>query len=207
MIYRLNRVRLSFPQLWRPVVVRNPREPDNTGKPTYAANALILPADPQVVELNRIIDQVAHEKWKEKTPLYLAELRAKDRICLHNGDYKADYDGYQGMYFLSARNSAKPLVVNKDPFVRDETGQPLIDPKNGKPLANLCTEDMGIPYGGCYVNMSVDIYAQDNEWGRRINATLRGVQYLEDGDAFGAGPPATAEEFDNLAISGEGDLV
>jgi len=90
---------------------------------------------------------------------------------------KPDMDGYAGNYFVSARAYQKPLVI-------DRGKQPL-------------AETDGRPYAGCYVNASVEVWAQDNEFGRRINATLRGVQFLNDGDAFAGGAPATPDEFED----------
>ena len=57
----------------------------------------------------------------------------------------------------------------------------------------------GRPYSGCYVNVSLDIYAQDNTYGRRINCNLSGVQFYRDGDSFEGGTPASPEEFEDLS--------
>jgi len=67
------------------------------------------------------------------------------------------------------------------------------------------TEKDGRPYGGCYVNVSLDIWVQDPKGekaknGKRINATLRGIQFMADGDAFAGGAPADPEEFDDLGV-------
>lgn len=205
----LRRVRLSFPNIWEPKGIRNP---DGTmGQPSYSCNVLIEPEDPQVVELEKLMKQVAQEKWKD-TPVRQRDgstkpnwevvygmLESKDRLCLHNGDFKADYDGYPGMYFLSARSSTRPLILDRRPFVVDDAGRPVLDEK-GKRIPNELSKESGRPYGGCFVNLSVDIYAQDNSFGQRINATLKGVQFVEDGDAFAAGPPADPEEFDDLTM-------
>jgi hypothetical protein len=123
---------------------------------------------------------VAEEQWGQKAKAILAQLRGQDKTCLHNGDLKAQYDGYAGMWYVSARSASKPLVIDRDKKILEE--------KDGR------------PYGGCYVNMSIDIWAQDNQYGKRINATLRGVQFVQDGDAFSGGPPATPEEFEDLGV-------
>ena len=41
----------------------------------------------------------------------------------------------------------------------------------------------------------------DNQYGKRINATLRGVQFVSDGEPFAGGQPADADEFDILEDS------
>ena len=64
----------------------------------------------------------------------------------------------------------------------------------------------GLPYSGCYVNASIELWAQDNNYGKRINASLRGVQFYRDGDAVaGGGGPASEDEFDDLAEGADAD--
>jgi ssDNA-binding protein len=186
----LRSVRLSFPQLWEAAQVK-----EGEGKPAYSA-AFLLPVDhPQIDEINAAIDAAGVEKWKEKGPATVAQLRAQDRVCLHNGDFKQQYDGYPGNWFINARNEAKPLVIDRIPKKADGS-------------ANVLTEKDGRPYGGCYVNASIEIYAQDHpKGGKRVNASLKGIQFVEDGDAFSGGPPATPDDFpDDLAVDA-GDLA
>jgi len=46
----------------------------------------------------------------------------------------------------------------------------------------------------------VDIWPQDNKWGQRVNCTLRGVMFANDGENFGGGTPASADEFAAFAV-------
>jgi tripartite-type tricarboxylate transporter receptor subunit TctC len=48
----------------------------------------------------------------------------------------------------------------------------------------VLTEDDNKPFAGCYVNATIRLWAQDNQYGKRINAQLRAVQYVKDGAAF-----------------------
>jgi hypothetical protein len=61
-------------------------------------------------------------------------------------------------------------------------------------------EDDGVLYSGCYVNMTVTLWTQDNEYGKRVNANLRAVQFVKDGEAFGVAPVDAEEEFDEVEI-------
>jgi len=179
--------RLSFPDLFVPKAQMN--DAGQPGKPTYAANFLMEPDDPQVDELNDVIDAVILEHWGDKAKAMGAALRGADRVCLHNGDLKADkYEAYGGMYFVTARNGTKPSILD-----RDKT-----------PL----TQASGRPYGGCFVNAVLDVWVQDGKGekakhGRRVNATLMGVQFVCDGDAFAGGPPAKPEDFPDLDVGSE----
>jgi hypothetical protein len=178
MIVKLNNVRLSFPQLFEAKTV------NGEGKPAFSAAFLINPKDPQLEVLNKAIEAVAKEKWGAKSDAMLKTIRAADKTCLHSGDLKANYDGFEGMMYVSARNALRPLVldVNKAP---------------------LTAED-GKPYAGCYVNASVELWTQDNNYGKRVNATLRGVQFYKDGESFAGGGVASDDDFDDLTAD---DLV
>jgi hypothetical protein len=49
------------------------------------------------------------------------------------------------------------------------------------------------------VSASVEVWAQDNKWGRRINCSLRGVMLTGEGENLGGGSsPASADEFASL---------
>lgn len=179
---KLNNVRLAFPVLFEAKTV------NGEGKPAFSACFLIDPADPQVKTINAAIEAVAKEKWGAKADALLTQMRKTDKVALHDGDAKATYDGFPGNLYVSARNATRPLVIDKDK----------------SPL----TEQDGKPYAGCYVNASVEFWAQDNNYGKRINASLRGVQFLRDGDAFAGGGAASEDEFDELSEGAEaGDLV
>lgn len=104
---------------------------------------------------------------------------AADKICLRDGD-ETEYEGYAGHLSLKASNKKRPMVLNKDKT----------------PL----TEDDNVIYGGCYVNAIVELWAQNNEYGKRINANLLGVQFVRDGEAFGGGGESVkADDFDDLS--------
>ena len=178
MIVKLNNVRLCFPQLFEALTI------NGEGKPAFSAAFLIDPKDPQLEVLNKAIEAVAKEKWGAKSDAMLKTIRAADKTCLHSGDLKANYDGFEGMMYVSARNALRPLVVDVN-------------------KAPLTAED-GKPYAGCYVNASVELWTQDNNYGKRVNATLRGVQFYKDGESFAGGGVASDDDFDDLTAD---DLV
>ena len=175
---KLNNVRLSFAQLFEAKTV------NGEGKPAFSASFLINPNDPQVAAINAAIEAVAKDKWGTKADATLKVMRTADKTCLHSGDLKANYDGFEGMLYISSRNALRPLVIDVD-------------------KSPLVAED-GKPYSGCFVNASIELWAQDNNYGKRINATLMGVQFFKDGESFSGGGVADADDFDDLSID---DLV
>ncbi|OIV46814.1 hypothetical protein BK025_08865 [Sodalis sp. TME1] len=148
--------------------------------PRYAAAFILVPNHPALVEINNTIVTVANEKWGAKGPETLALLRKKLHICLHEGDEKPGYEGFPGNWFISASNAVRPRIVDR----------------NNNPLVKTD----GRPYSGCYVNAVIDIWAQDNTYGKRINASLMGVQFLRDGDAIGGCTPASEDDFEDLTV-------
>jgi hypothetical protein len=176
---KLLNVRLAFPQLFEAETVAG------EGKPAHSGTFLIDPADPQVKAINAAIDATAKEKWGAKADGILKQMRAADKVCLHNGDLKATYDGFPGNLFISARNPLRPTVVDADKT----------------PL----TEKDGRPYAGCYVHVVLELWAQDNQYGKRVNATLMGVQFYKDGDSFTGGGVASADDFDDISAGATAD--
>lgn len=169
---KLENARLAFPELFTAKTV------NGEGDPAFSATFLIDPKDPQVKKINAAIDAVAKEKWGPKADAILKQMRATDKVCLHDGDLKANYAGFPGTLYISARNATRPLVLD-----RDKTPLTAAD---------------GRPYAGCYVNASIELWAQDNKYGKRVNASLRGVQFLKDGEAFAGGGSASEDEFDEI---------
>lgn len=169
---KLQNVRIAFPQLFEAKTV------NGEGDPAFSATFLMAPDHPATAELREAFEKVGKEKWGAKWPNVKKEIEAKDRLCLHDGDTKADYAGFEGNFFVSTRNKTRPLVVDRD----------------RSPL----TAADGRPYAGCYVHASIELWCQDNAYGKRINASLRGVQFFKDGDAFAGGGAASEDEFDDI---------
>lgn len=170
-------LRMAFPALWEPDAI-------GEGQPAWGARFIIEPDSPMVQILDDAMEKVANEKWKAKGPTVLASLIKKGDVCFVKGEYANKdgevYDGFHDNFYLGTRNpDAQPLVIDRDKSV--------LEKKHGR------------PYSGCKVIASVDIWAQDNQFGRGIRAKLLGVQFYEDGDAFAGGGVAKADDFENLA--------
>src|SRR3990172_5488582 len=122
---RISDVRLTFPQLFEP------KQVNGQGDPKFSA-AFLVPRDhPQLPEIQKAIIDAATEKWAAKASETLKALKASDKLAVHDGDNKSDYDGYAGNYFINASNKIRPLVIGPD-------REPLVA-ADGK------------PYSGCYV--------------------------------------------------------
>ena len=147
-------------------------------KEKYGA-AFLFPANhPAVKEIAAATVRAAQAKWGAKADDMLKQLKAADRLPVHNGDAKASSAGYEGNLFVNAGNAIRPTVVDRD----------------RSPL----TAADGRPYSGCYVNAIIEVWAQDNQHGKRINASLLGVQFVRDGEKLAGGSTATADDFEAI---------
>jgi hypothetical protein len=128
-----------------------------------------------IAELKAEIKSLVDEAYGADAPKDL-------KYCIGNGSNKP-YDGYAGMIYISASNKIRPTVV-------DRQRNPVQE------------GDKQAPYAGCYVNATVTLWAQNNQFGKRINANLRAIQFVEDGPAFGVAPVNAENEFEMLPDEG-----
>ncbi|MDE2107372.1 MAG: DUF2815 family protein [Patescibacteria group bacterium] len=175
----LQRVRFSYFYGFEPYTAR-PTPQNPTPKPQFCVHGLMAPTHPDVVNTAKVIEAVGQAKWGAQWPAIREALKGQDRLCLHRGDItKAGQPEYAGLVFISASNPKRFTIVDGD----------------RSPL----TEKDGRPYSGCYGNLIVDIWAQDNQFGKRINATVTGAQFVAHGEAFGAMSRAAApDEFPDI---------
>ena len=137
----------------------------------YSATFILAPGDEQINAIKAEIERIAKEKWPKGIP-------SSVKVCLRPNSEK-ELDGFEpGGAFFNASNTSRPTVI-------DANRSPLV-------------EADGKPYAGCYVNAIVEFWAQDNQYGKRVNASLSGVQFVMDGDAFGGGRAAAADDFPDL---------
>lgn len=169
---RISNVRLTFPQLF------DAKQVNNQGDPKFSAAFLIPKDHPQLPEIKAAIVAAATEKWGAKHEEVLKALKVSDKLAIHDGDAKDQYDGYAGNYFINASNKIRPLVIgpNREPLVAAD----------------------GKPYSGCYVTAIVEFWAQDNQFGKRVNASLLGVQFVKDGERLAGGGVAAADDFEAI---------
>jgi len=170
---RLRNVRLSFPALFKPRAFEPGKDP------THQATFLMArQGDPEknLEYVKQAVALVVKNGLRGVHP-------GGDRVCVRSGKEKGErgIDGYSAeIAFIAANSKKRPVVVDRD-----------LTPLTG---------DDGRPYGGCFVNASVRLWAQDGsknpKWGKRVNAQIRAVQFWADGEPFGESSVDATEEFD-----------
>lgn len=178
----LKNVVLAFPALAEPQSL-------GEGEPAYGAKFPIVPNSEQQKLIEDAIAAEAKEAWKDKAKNVLSMLEDDGKVCFTKKVYKSKktgepYQGFEGMHYLSTRNAkTQPTVF--DQYGEEVTGKGDIERK---------------AFSGAIVNASIEVWAQDNKWGRRINCSLRGVMLTGEGENVGGGSaPASADEFAGLA--------
>jgi hypothetical protein len=178
----LKNIMLAFPALAEPQSLGD-------GEPAYGAKFPIKPNSEQQKAIEAAILAEAKEQWKDKASSILDMLNDDGKLCLTKKVYKSKktgepYTGFDGNHYLSTRNAkTQPTVFNQ--YGEELTTKGDIDRQ---------------AFSGALVNASIEVWAQDNKWGRRVNCSLRGVMLTGEGENIGGGsPPASADEFAGLA--------
>jgi hypothetical protein len=195
----IKNVRMSFAHIRTP---QKPTQPDEL--PKFKFNGIVSdetrisfthggksytvkPSDMPKVELLLLKEKFGNEVKRPAAPIWassnflynVAEQQVGSRspkIDQESGDF---YDGYEeGTYFFSASapEGEPPLVV---------------DQKRRELAASS-----GHPENGDYVNVIIDAFAYEYKNKKGLSGTVKGVQYLRDGEKFGAARGVEASAFD-----------
>lgn len=182
----ISNVRLSFPGLVEP------RASVEGGIKKYSAD-FILTAE-QFGPFWVAVNDVAQGKWKEQANPVLAMIQGDRKLrCYGTGQEKIDpktfkpYNGYEGNLYISANNANQPLFIGPNGAPADSTN-------------TMLTREMARKfYGGCFVNVALKPWPQENKHGRGIRCELVAIQFARDGEAFGTPPPDLTGMFGAVA--------
>lgn len=135
---------------------------DDGGEPKYSILGLADKETHEAIKIAcvEVIDELKKANKNAKV--------AKDKLFIKNGD-DSDKEECEGMWTISARETKRPKV-------RDGNGDLLeVD------------EIADVIYPGCYVDIIIRPWFQDNSYGKRVNANLLSVKFRADGEQFGEG--------------------
>lgn len=146
------------------------KNPGETKK--YSATGLIDPKThkKEIAILQDRLTAIQKEVFKSRLPA--------DKLCLRDGTLTGK-DNYEGKWYLATSEKTKPLLLSRD----------------GK---TVITEADDKIYSGAVVNIMFKFWTQNNQYGKRINANLVGVQFMDHGEKFSnVYRPAVDEAFDD----------
>lgn len=187
-VIQLVNVRASHLYCFSPYVGKPSAQVPNP-KPTFKSDFLFAPTHPAALLVASEIEKVGSTlQWKGGLTWAAVKenLKATDKLCLKKGDLSIGQPEYAGLLYVKGSNGKMFTILDGD----------------RSPL----TERDGRPYSGCYVNAIVDIWAMDNNYGRRINATITGIQFVRHGDAFGGGARAASPEEFGVVAADSADM-
>lgn len=173
-IIKLTNVRLSYPNLFVARAMEEGKEPK------FSAAFLLNKKEHAgiIKQIEKLTERVALDEFKKKVTL--------KRVPLRDGNERDGVEGYgDEVMFLNATEKRRPVVVDRDltPLTKD-------DPR---------------PYAGCYCNATIRLFAYEHKTGGRgVSAALRAVQFVRDGESFGAGPVSAEEEFEPVTDDVDG---
>jgi hypothetical protein len=181
----LRNVRLSYEHIFTATKFQE-------GQPAKFSATFIIPKDhPDLPAVKRAMLDAGTEKFgtafntKNGWPRgFTCSLKDADVEVNNMGEVLAEKQpAYKGCYILEANSTKRPLVIGRK--------------------KEAITEEDGIVYSGCYVNASLatDGYVFENIK-RGVKCYLNGVQFVKDGERFGAD---AMNDFDELESAGEDD--
>jgi len=141
------------------------------GKPASAgAQILLEKSDKQVAAVEEAIRATEVEYNKGKRI-------ASDKYCLRSAEDRGRAGEFGDVMVLSANAKLGQSIMT----MGKGSLEPILDPARN-PI-----------YSGCYANVKVRVWWQDNDYGKRINAALVAVQFADDGEPLD-GSTVSAEE-------------
>ena len=155
--FALQNVRLSFPSL--------EKQSEYDGQLGKYEATFLMDKETQanlIEKVNAEITKVLEANPDPKTKK--APKIPPEKLCMKDGDF-VSYDGYEGQMAIKASSKNKPDLL-------DQVKRKIENPE-------------GVFYAGCYVDVVLDLWYQNNKFGRRVNANLFAVRFRSEGEAFG----------------------
>lgn len=174
-LIRIDNVRGSYVHVDKPYKGKNQKRDDGSeAEPKYSLVA-ILPKDTHEEARKLIVDAITQLLKDNKDAKV-----AKDKRFIRDGD-DAEKEEYEGAYTVSAAELRKPKC-------RDRAGELIELPEDIREMFK----------SGYWFNILIRPWFQDNDYGRRVNAGLVGVQFVKKDKTFGEGEIDDSDAWDTV---------
>lgn len=178
-------VRLSHPDLFTPAEYKGKSRFGCTGVMPKAGAKLLCQQEGdnkgKTFTPDQALEMVAKESFGAKWQQKLAGIKGNaQKCCIRDGAAK----GFPEDWLIAL-------------YRQEDQGRPAVVDGRKNPLAAAD----GVLYAGCYVNLSFDLYTAEDG----IHGGLVACQFVKDGEAFGGGGPATADDFEAIAEGADAD--
>lgn len=161
-------------------------EPMKDEKPSYRVEILIDKDDHKniakldeaalAVMTEALKSEKAAEKWLKRESGLEGNI-SKDCAIKDGDERDTEDENYEHKIWLRAKSYKQPRIQTSE----GEDTQDGEEDLEGNDLEGK------VPYSGCYANVSVELWGQNNDNGKGLRCNWLGVRFVEDGDAFGGG--------------------
>lgn len=141
-----------------PALFEKPKIGEDIAK-KYSVTLMLDPKSnkEQLGKLQKYIEELISEEFDEPQGVV---------PCLRKGNAKGNRPEQDGYRVMTASNPNRPYVFAA-----------------GTKVPVTSQSESGI-YPGCYVDAKIQLWAQNNKWGSRINAQLISIRFAADGESL-----------------------
>lgn len=176
---RIDNVRGSYVHLDKPYKGK-PKPGDNPDNVAKFSITGILMKDTHVEAKNLILERIEEILADNKNAKV-----AKDKRFIRNGD-DAEKEEYENAWTVNAREE-------RNPKCRSAGGTLITDPAEIRQMFQ----------SGYWFNILIRPWFQDNDYGKRVNAGLVGVQFVKKDKTFGEGEIDDTDAWEAVEGGGE----
>jgi hypothetical protein len=128
----------------------------------------------------------AAEKWLKRESGLDGNI-SKDCAIKDGDERDTEDENYEHKIWIRAKSYKQPRILTSE---GEET-------RDGEEDLEGNDLEGKVPYGGCFANVSIELWGQNNDTGKGLRCNWLGVKFVEDGEAFGGGGGSTERANDD----------
>lgn len=136
----------------------------------------------------------AAEKWLKRESGLEGNI-SKDCAIKDGDERDTEDENYEHKIWIRAKSYKQPRILT-------DLGEETRDGEEDLEGNDL---EGKVPYGGCFANVSIELWGQNNDKGKGLRCNWLGVKFVEDGEAFGGGGSSERANDDDLDDDDEDD--
>jgi hypothetical protein len=136
----------------------------------------------------------AAEKWLKRESGLDGNI-SKDCAIKDGDERDTEDENYEHKIWIRAKSYKQPRILTSE---GEET-------RDGEEDLEGNDLEGKVPYGGCFANVSIELWGQNNDTGKGLRCNWLGVKFVEDGEAFGGGGSSERANDDDLDDDDEDD--
>lgn len=130
----------------------------------------------------------AAEKWLKRESGLDGNI-SKDCAIKDGDERDTEDENYEHKIWIRAKSYKQPRILTSE---GEET-------RDGEEDLEGNDLEGKVPYGGCFANVSIELWGQNNDTGKGLRCNWLGVKFVEEGEAFGGGGSTERANDDDLS--------